>query len=160
MSHHFKSFLVWRYISLGILIITLNLLGQSAYAVSAYNSGYNHGCNDAKISDFSDQYINQPGKGASFHTAEFMRGYNDGRNACSSGSTNSISDDNHAGTGRSIVGNYADGYERGKEQGKNDYRSGNQHDNSCPIDFLDHVSYCTGYKVGYEAGWGASKLLG
>ena len=35
------------------------------------------------ISDVSDRYINQPEKGPSFHTNEFMRGYNDGYDDCS-----------------------------------------------------------------------------
>jgi hypothetical protein len=47
-----------------------------------YRSGYNHGCSDAKISDSLKRYINQPGKGPSFHTSEFMRGYNDGFESC------------------------------------------------------------------------------
>jgi hypothetical protein len=49
-----------------------------------YRSGYNHGCSDAKISDSSKRYINQPGKGPSFHSSEFMRGYNDGFESCHS----------------------------------------------------------------------------
>jgi hypothetical protein len=49
-----------------------------------YRSGYDHGCSDAKISDSSKRYINQPGKGPSFHTSEFMRGYNDGFESCHS----------------------------------------------------------------------------
>jgi hypothetical protein len=47
-----------------------------------YRSGYNHGCSDAKISDPSKRYINQPGKGPDYHTTEFMRGYNDGFDSC------------------------------------------------------------------------------
>ena len=31
----------------------------------------------------SVRYINQPGKDPSFHTEEFMRGYDTGYNACS-----------------------------------------------------------------------------
>lgn len=50
---------------------------------SPYESGYDHGCNDSGISDFSDRYINQPERGSSFHTNEFMRGYDTGYNACS-----------------------------------------------------------------------------
>jgi hypothetical protein len=50
-----------------------------------YESGYDHGCDDAGISDPSERYINQPGKGPSFHTGSFMRGYNDGFDACSDG---------------------------------------------------------------------------
>ena len=51
-----------------------------------YKSGYNHGCSDAKISNPDNRYINQPGKGANYHTNEFMRGYNDGFEKCSNGS--------------------------------------------------------------------------
>ena len=50
---------------------------------SPYESGYEHGCDDADISDPDDRYINQPEKGPSFHTNEFMRGYNDGYDECS-----------------------------------------------------------------------------
>lgn len=50
---------------------------------SPYRSGYDHGCNDATISNPSERYINQPGKGPSFHTEEFVSGYYDGFNACS-----------------------------------------------------------------------------
>jgi hypothetical protein len=52
---------------------------------SPYESGYDHGCDDAGISDRSDRYINQPEKGPSFHTEAFMRGYNAGFNDCSGG---------------------------------------------------------------------------
>ena len=60
--------------------------------------------------------------------------------------------------GGSIVGNYAEGYELGKEYGKNDYRSGNYHNSKCPPN--DSLSWCTGYKIGYEAGWIAAQTLG
>lgn len=50
---------------------------------SPFEVGYGHGCSDAGITDFTDRYINQPGKGPSFHTEEFMRGYDTGFNACS-----------------------------------------------------------------------------
>ena len=43
-----------------------------------YDSGYQHGCNDAKIGDVSKRYINQLGNGPSYHTKEFMRGIYDG----------------------------------------------------------------------------------
>ncbi|HZD36082.1 MAG TPA: hypothetical protein VE130_12830 [Nitrososphaeraceae archaeon] len=58
-----------------------------------YNSGYDHGCNDAGISDPSDRYINQPEKGPSFHTDTFMQGYYDGYDACSHGTENVTSPD-------------------------------------------------------------------
>jgi hypothetical protein len=51
---------------------------------SPYDSGYDHGCDDAGRSE-SDKYINQPEKGPSFHTNAFMDGYYAGLNACSSG---------------------------------------------------------------------------
>jgi hypothetical protein len=59
---------------------------------SPYESGYEHGCDDADISDPDDRYINQPEKGPSFHTNEFMRGYNDGYDECS-GQESQSSDD-------------------------------------------------------------------
>jgi hypothetical protein len=58
---------------------------------------------------------------------------------------------------KSIVGNYADGYELGKEHGKNDLRSGNQHNSQCPPN--ESLFWCAGYRIGYEAGWGAAELL-
>jgi hypothetical protein len=36
--------------------------------MSPYASGYDHGCDDADISDRDNRYINQPEKGPSFHT--------------------------------------------------------------------------------------------
>ena len=45
-------------------------------------SGYSHGCSDAKLSDPDKRYINQPGMGPSYHTSQFMNGYNDGYNDC------------------------------------------------------------------------------
>ena len=57
--------------------------GNGGSNTSAYNSGFSHGCSDAKISDSSKRYINQPGKGSNYHTPEFMRGYNDGFDSCS-----------------------------------------------------------------------------
>ena len=59
--------------------------------------------------------------------------------------------DGNYGGGGSIVGGYADGYELGKERGIDDWRSGNPHNSKCPPN--DSLAFCTGYKVGYEAGW-------
>ena len=87
-----------------------------------YRSGYNHGCSDAKISDPSKRYINQPGKGPSYHTLDFMNGYNNGFESCSNGNTpsnskgtfkvivqvtNQLSEDTYGGITIS-VGNYPD----------------------------------------------------
>jgi hypothetical protein len=58
---------------------------------SPYDSGYNHGCDDARESP-SDRYINEEGKGPSNHTPEFMNGYNAGFSNCSGGSGSSSSD--------------------------------------------------------------------
>ncbi|HET6590456.1 MAG TPA: hypothetical protein VFG45_09850 [Candidatus Nitrosocosmicus sp.] len=64
------------------LICSLFLPSSSVYAKSPYDSGYDHGCDDANISNPSDRYINQPEKGPSFHTSEFMNGYDAGFNSC------------------------------------------------------------------------------
>ncbi len=68
----------------------------------AFNSGYSHGCSDAKISDSSKRYINQPGKGPGYHTNEFMRGYNDGFESCS-GENNPLPPSTSQGTFKVIV---------------------------------------------------------
>jgi hypothetical protein len=47
-----------------------------------YDSGYSHGCADAKISDPSQRYINQPGMGPNFHTDNFDQEYKDGFSIC------------------------------------------------------------------------------
>ena len=54
---------------------------QAAFAISDYQSGYNHGCNDVN-KPVSQRYINAIGKGESQHTAEFMNGYHQGFKAC------------------------------------------------------------------------------
>jgi hypothetical protein len=61
-------------------------------------------------------------------------------------------------SGKSIVGNYADGYEAGKAQGRDDNRNGIAHNSKCPPN--DSLSWCAGYKIGYSAGWFASETLG
>lgn len=75
------------------LVISLAFLvqlGQCVYAISGYDSGYSHGCNDAKVADRSDRYINQPGKGQNFHTDAFMQGYKSGFNSCTVQQSNSL----------------------------------------------------------------------
>ena len=75
-------------LSLTILLM-LSSLTQIQFVIatgkSPYESGYDHGCDDADISDPDDRYINQPERGPSFHTDEFMSGYNDGYDECSDG---------------------------------------------------------------------------
>src|SRR5688572_19402047 len=55
-----------------ILIATMILTITSSFSVyassDAYNSGYNHGCDDAGISDPDERYYYQPERGPSFHT--------------------------------------------------------------------------------------------
>ena len=61
---------------------TVAILGlgvTQAQAKGAYDSGFDHGCDDSDKS-YSDRYINEAGKGPSFHTDDFMRGYNAGVN--------------------------------------------------------------------------------
>jgi hypothetical protein len=55
---------------------------DSNTTLSPYESGFAHGCDDSRTPEFSDRYINQPDKGPSFHTDEFMSGYDAGYNAC------------------------------------------------------------------------------
>jgi hypothetical protein len=69
-------------LSTQLLIGNFQVYASESYP---YDSGYDHGCDDAGISDPGDRYYNQPEKGPSFHTDAFNRGYNDGFNACSSG---------------------------------------------------------------------------
>lgn len=81
--------------SMSALILILGPLVQFGYASkSPYDSGYDHGCDDAGISDSDDRYINQRGKGPSFHTDEFMSGYNNGYVECSNGSNSDSSGSN------------------------------------------------------------------
>jgi hypothetical protein len=68
----------------------------------SYRSGYSHGCSDSKVSDTSERYINQPGKGPGYHTNEFLRGYNDGFESCS-GENNSLSPSTSKGAFKVIV---------------------------------------------------------
>lgn len=73
---------------LAIIVVGLLLVGSisSVYASSRtpYQSGYDHGCDDADLSP-NDRYINEPGKGPRYHTEEFMSGYYNGFRACGGG---------------------------------------------------------------------------
>jgi preprotein translocase subunit SecG len=72
------------YLNILVLVVVILIqLGQYAYAISGYDSGYNHGCDDAKIADPSERYINQPERGPNFHSDAFMQGYKSGFNSCS-----------------------------------------------------------------------------
>ncbi|MDN5868996.1 MAG: FxLYD domain-containing protein [Candidatus Nitrosocosmicus sp.] len=86
------------------MIISVFLPSASVVATSPYESGYDHGCDDAKISDPSDRYINQPEKGPAYHTSEFMDGYYSGYDKCSSNNDSNDDDDDirNSNTERSI----------------------------------------------------------
>jgi hypothetical protein len=70
-------------------ILSVIAFTSPTYASSddPYESGYNHGCDDAGLADVNSRYINQPEKGPSFHTKSFMDGYNDGFGSCSNSSS-------------------------------------------------------------------------
>jgi hypothetical protein len=73
-------------LALGLIstvMITPSPITVNSSESSPYDSGYNHGHNDSGLPE-SDKYINQPEKGPSFHTQEFMNGYYDGLNNCGS----------------------------------------------------------------------------
>jgi hypothetical protein len=66
-----------------VLVAILIPLGQYTSAISGHDSGYNHGCDDAKVANPSQRYINQPEKSPNFHSDPFMQGYKSGFNSCS-----------------------------------------------------------------------------
>jgi hypothetical protein len=86
-----------QYGKTGALITLLAILCYSIISSSSfgygksdvYNSGYDHGCIDAGISDKASRYINQPEAGPSLNSDDFMHGYNDGFSACSASNDNS-----------------------------------------------------------------------
>jgi hypothetical protein len=126
---------------------------------SAYDSGYDHGCDDAGISNPSDRYINQPEKGPSFHTGEFMQGYNAGFNSCSGGAgfqeSRPFSSDDRNGNSNENVKSEGNGAEDGTNEARSDFlnTNGRGKDPSCsPYEHTD--AYCTAFKLAYEVQWG------
>ena len=70
------------------ILITMTMIAAVFYIIpnamakgTPFQAGYDRGCSDANLT-FSKRYINQLGKGPSFHTIEFMKGYNAGLEAC------------------------------------------------------------------------------
>jgi hypothetical protein len=62
--------------------------------------------------------------------------------------------------GRSIAPIYREGYEVGREQGKEDQTGGNEHDDRCPPETGD-ILWCIGYEMGYNEGYyNTSEILG
>lgn len=90
MFHNKRLVVILMIMAVSSTLISQQLSGiLRVYASggSPYDSGRDHGCDDAGRSE-SDKYINQPEKGPSFHTQEFMNGYYAGLNECSSGGSN------------------------------------------------------------------------
>ena len=74
-----------------IAIVVLMIGAQSAFALTQFQSGYKHGCNDVdKLPD--TRYINSIGHEASHHTTEFMNGYHQGFKACGGSKAEDSSD--------------------------------------------------------------------
>ena len=143
-----------RTIMAGLIVAILGLGITQAQAEGAYRSGYDHGCDDSDKS-YSDRYINEEGKGPSFHTDDFMRGYNAGVN-CSNDNDNDDDNDNdnrNHNVERSFIGTAADGYEEGRQEGYNDWNDRSRHNSECPPN--DSWTWCGGFKAGYEVGWSA-----
>lgn len=83
---HYISFpIVFTFLLPSLMITYVSITYASN---DPYDSGYDHGCNDAGILDPSDRYINQPDKGPSFHTDAFMQGYYDGFDSCTNNAEN------------------------------------------------------------------------
>lgn len=78
------------------LVVSLSMPVGTVFATSAYQSGYDHGCDDAKIpySELNKRYIEQPEKGRGFHTDEFLAGYDKGFEACGNPDKSSLPDSN------------------------------------------------------------------
>jgi len=146
-----------------VLIVSAASLGiQNAIAKGTpYDAGYSHGCSDAKLS-FSARYINQPDKGPSFHTQEFMSGYNAGFSACcheSSPVASNVDGGSSGGSsGSSKSGNYNDGYRAGVAAAARDVDLFNNNKISgidgdyphTPCTLTDIPDYCQGYNKGYS----------
>ena len=128
--------------------------GTMANKGTPFQAGYDHGCNDAKVM-FSARYINQPGKGPSFHTQEFMSGYNGGFSACS-GKASAVA--SNVGSSNSTLNSlYKQGYEKGVADAKlTTPTAGLTADNvDCEspsnLSGQDSIQYCRGYDDGFVA---------
>ncbi len=66
---------------IAVVIVVLMIGAQSAFALTQYQLGHKHGCNDADKLPGTN-YINSIGHEASHHTAQFMNGYHQGFKAC------------------------------------------------------------------------------
>ena len=99
-NFHTVFFLILSVFLLSSLIV---ISASTIHASSGpFDSGYDHGCNDATILDPSERYINQPEKGPSFHTDEFMQGYYDGYDACRKQTAKAPNESTYRSIARSI----------------------------------------------------------
>jgi hypothetical protein len=146
--------LVMSFLAMMLIMSIFTGQVQLAYAggKSPYESGYDHGCDDARISDPSDRYINQPEKGPRFHTNEFMRGYNAGYNACSGNG-----DFPRGPVGGPGSGTPAEGQRDGKAEGYRDAISGRPSDDRCASGKSN--AYCIAYKLAYDLEYWVTKNL-
>lgn len=60
---------------------------------------------------------------------------------------------------RTIVGNYSDGYDTGKSQGRHDAENNNGYDSDCHNGADGSLAWCAGYKVGYGVGYVAQNAI-
>ena len=51
-----------------LALVQRDIVDSTGIIKSPCGSGYNHGCNDSRISDLSGRYIKQPEKSPGFHT--------------------------------------------------------------------------------------------
>ena len=117
---------------------------------------------DAQISDSSERYINQPEKGPSFHTNEFMNSYHEGFNACLGSERDNSGSSRHSTSSNpgevTIDGNtytkaFWNDYKNGYATGITDYNRylDQSHDFSCPYkNIVPDSKWCKGYAIAYE----------
>jgi hypothetical protein len=129
--------------------------GVMAKKGTPFQAGYDHGCNDAKVT-FSARYINQPGKGSNFHTQEFMSGYNRGFSICSEASAVASNVDSSS-RNVTLSPSYKQGYQKGVADAKLVTPTvGLTRDNvDCEspgnTSGQDSIQYCRGYEDGFVA---------
>jgi hypothetical protein len=147
-----------------LIIVAVASLGTMQGVISKkgtlFQAGYDHGCNDVKVM-FSARYINQPAKGPSFHTQEFMSGYDAGFSACSSKSSalasNVGSSSSRSNNNSTLSSLYKQGYEKGVTDAKlTTPTAGLTADNvDCEspsnLSGQDSIQYCKGYDDGFVA---------
>jgi hypothetical protein len=129
--------------------------GVIAKKGTPFQAGYDHGCNDAKVT-FSVRYINQPGKGSNFHTQEFMSGYSRGFSTCS-GKASDVASNVGSSSNVTLSPLYKQGYQKGVADAKLVTPTvGLTTDNvDCEspgnTSGQDSIQYCRGYEDGFVA---------